>query len=387
MLTMTPKRPGRRRDPQPRPRRSARRLWCIPPAIVTDPDEPLEGMKILAEFPGDTGHMLWQGLREVTLWASMEPGERRGFLAEKRERRLATLAEVRLDPSLAASLTGLAAVIRDEDPDPALLSLLCTGVSEWAIDQSAPATALAYAQAGALAHPESAAPALRVAQLALAAGQSTRGETWLRRAVGLARREKRWDVYAGAYVELGTLYRTSGRDRRRAERYLLLAARAARRNRLPELVGYARHGLLLLRLDAGDLAEAARHAAAAARAYGRRHPVLPRLRRDYAHLLVRQGDHPRAVRILRELLPLCAEPEERMQLHALHARAAAESGDVDGYRESWLAAWTLVERHRSDGGVPAALLELARASAAMRDVERVQMIARHRAAARERAAR
>lgn len=361
---------------QPRRERRSARQWCIPPAITADPRETLEGTTILAELPGDEGHVLWVGLREVTLWAAMDPESRGGYLADRLETRLAEIAEAKLDPRLGSSLTALTSVLRGIDPEPQLLSLICANVSDWAADHGAPATALHFAQAGALADPLSADPALRVGRLALAGGQHARAETWLRRAVGLARREHTWKVYALAYVELAELYRTAYGSPARAERYYTIAYRAARRKGLRPVLGAARHGLFLLRLAAGDLDAAARLAQAAGRAYGRGHPALPRLRRETAELALRQGDPARAVHLLRDLLPTCADPTGRMHLHALLARAAAEAGEVELYREHWLRAWEPLHEHRGSAAAAPAMLELARASAHLRDAERVRMVAR-----------
>ena len=46
--------------PRPRGRRrNASRRWCIPPAILREPDETLEASQILEEFKGDLGLLLW----------------------------------------------------------------------------------------------------------------------------------------------------------------------------------------------------------------------------------------------------------------------------------------------------------------------------------------
>lgn len=368
--------PERTFAPPRRARRSVPRQWCVPPAITTDSRETIEGTTILAEHGPSAGHLLWIALREVTLWAQLQPDSRAGFLADRLDARLAAIAEGGLDRTLGPVLTALTTVVRSGAPDPHLVALLCANVSDWAHERDARATALHFAQAAALAHPEAPAPALRVGTLALGAGQDARAETWLRRAVGLARRAGRWDVYAGAYLELGTLYRTRLRDPARAERYYVLAARAARRKGNGELVGSARHGLFLLRLDAGELDEAARLANAAGRAYGRGHPALPRLRRDLAMLWMRQGDHARGLRVLREILPTRTHPAEQLNLCALIARAAAEGGALEVYREHWLTAWNLMDDPRTAEAAAGAMLELARASAVMRDADRVRMIAR-----------
>jgi hypothetical protein len=82
--TSTPRARGRRRD--------ASRRWCIPPAILREPEETLEGSLILVEFEGDLGLLLWNSLRDVTLWAAVPPERREGlFKPEAAQKRLELL--------------------------------------------------------------------------------------------------------------------------------------------------------------------------------------------------------------------------------------------------------------------------------------------------------
>jgi tetratricopeptide (TPR) repeat protein len=372
---MNEKRSRKSPDPKGRKRGKPRR-WCIPPAIMTDPDEPLEGLKILAEFPGDTGQVLWQTLREVTLWAALEPKRRRGYLQDSMERRVELMGGAHLDPTVELPLTTLAITLRGRDPAaPDLLALLCLQVADWADARGAARTALHFAQAAALAHPEAPAAPLRVGLLALRTDQITRAETWLRRSIGVARRVRDWGAYAAAYAELGNLYRTHRENPVLAEAYLLKALRAARRNRLREIAGRAHHGLFLQKLDAGALDAAERHAGRALRLYRGSHPSLPALHRAMAVLRVRKGEYDRAAATLRRLIPTRTDAE-RAYLFALFARAAAGIGERRTYEESWTAAWTLLEGGRAKEEAPAALVELARAAALMRDVPRAEQAAR-----------
>ncbi|HEX2080334.1 MAG TPA: hypothetical protein VHG08_21715, partial [Longimicrobium sp.] len=93
-------------------RRNASRRWCIPPAILREPDETLEASQILEELKGDLGLLLWNSLRDVTLWASVEPERREGlFTPDAAEKRLRDLRSCGVDPTLEVSLTTLAAVV------------------------------------------------------------------------------------------------------------------------------------------------------------------------------------------------------------------------------------------------------------------------------------
>jgi hypothetical protein len=56
------------------------RRWCIPPAILREPDETLEGTGILEEMRGEAGLLLWHSLRDVTLWSEVAPEDRSALL-------------------------------------------------------------------------------------------------------------------------------------------------------------------------------------------------------------------------------------------------------------------------------------------------------------------
>jgi tetratricopeptide (TPR) repeat protein len=359
-------------------RRNATRRWCIPPAILHEPHEMLEASHLLEEVPGEVGVLLWQSLRDVTLWASV-PAARRGglFAPEAAHQRLTQLLGSGAEPALEVSLTTLAALVGNPASASAeIVSLVCLQVSRWAEGRGAFNTAIGYAQAGALASPHEAEAALSVGCLALRWKRWTRAETWLRRTIGLARRSRDWSAYANAYVELGTLYARRG-EAAASQRYYVQAVRAARRHGLIAVRGAALHGLLLLSVEAGELEEAERLARAAMRAYGRGHPRLPELVHDVAYLWVCRDQNARAVAMLQKLLPARVDPEERAFTLSVLARAAAGLGDVELYREAWSDAWSLVNRHpgREDRHARA-LLELARAATRLRDWPRVEQATR-----------
>ena len=333
-------------------------------------------MSILAEIPNDAGYVLWMGVREATLWASMEPGERHGFLADRVEQRIRMIQDSGMDSQVAAALIALTSTLRGGEADPEVLSRLCGSVAEWARQRGHGGTALNFAQAAALVDPASAWAAVEVAKRATELGQTARAETWLRRTIAVARRAGDWEPYTVAYLELGTMYRTHHQDPAQAERYFVRALRAARRKGFRELLGAARHGLFLLKVDAGELEEAAQLAGRAARAYGRGHPARHELARELAALSMRRGDHAAAAESLRALLPGARDRAERLRLEAMLARATAASGDLESYRASWMSAWELLYDLPAAGSAGPAMLELAAASALVGDVDRVQMIAR-----------
>lgn len=358
-------------------RRNISRRWCIPPAILREPDETLEASQILEEFKGDLGLLLWNSLRDVTLWSSIDPERREGlFTAEAAQKRLAQLQSSGVEPGLEVSLTTLAALVGSPGTASGeIVSLVCLEVSRWAQEHGAFGTALAFAQAAALASPEEAGPAHTVGSLALRWGRGARAETWLRRCIGLARRGKDWASYAQAYVDLGSLY--ARRDLPGpARRYFTQAMRAGRRHGMLTIRGSALHGLFLLAMEAGDLDDAERYARGAMRAFGRGHVRLPALLHDIAFLWITRENYVRAIPTLQKLLVSRTGPADRALTLALLARGGAGSGDRRLYEEAWSGAWSLINRPGAREDHARTLLELARAAARLRDWIRMEQAIR-----------
>jgi hypothetical protein len=340
---------GKRTGSTPRQRRGGRtrrndldRRWCLPPAILREPDETLEGSHIFDEVPGDTGLRLWTALRDVTLWAGVAPEKRLGLFRDGTAvRRLTMLGEAGLEPGLEVPLGTLAAVVSDPDGiSDEVVCLMCLRVSAWAEARQRPGTALVFAQAGALASPEAAGAAYTAGRLALAWGRLARAETWLRRTSGLARRTEEWGAYAEAYADLGTLYALRGAPEV-ARRHFLKAFRAARRHGLLHERARALHGLFRLARDAGAVEEAERLARAALRGYDCERRGLGELQLEVATLHMARGRLARAAALLEKALQRVAAPEERLPALAMLARAAAGTGDGRRYEEAWNAAWTI----------------------------------------------
>jgi tetratricopeptide (TPR) repeat protein len=359
-------------------RRNASRRWCVPPALLHEPGELLDGAGVLDELPTAVGLVLWQSLRDVTLWASLPDEARPALFTPQAARvRLTELLASGAEPALEVSLTTLAALVGSpETANPEIVSLVCIQVSRWAEERGAFAAAMGYAQAAAEVLPLDASPALAAGTLALRWRRSARAETWLRRAIGLARRRRQWEPYAQAYVELGGLYARRGQAVL-AQRFFVQGLRASRRHGLIAVRGSSLHGLLMLAVEAGALDEAERYARGAMRAYGRGHPRLPELVHDVAYLWVRREGYARAIPMLQKLLPARVEPVERALTLAILARAAAGAGDTRLYQESWMDAWTVINRRPEEAGKHGrALLEMARGSVVARDWNHVEQAVR-----------
>jgi tetratricopeptide (TPR) repeat protein len=384
-----PKRPAAARPPTPPLRRSgpaarrgramrqeADRRWRIPPAILSETDETLEGSHILYELETEAGLQLWRVLRDVTLWATTDPEAREQlFNPGTAERRLTQLTQAALEPALEVPLITLASIPHDPvGTPPEVITLMCLRIAGWAEGRKAYGTAVAFAQAGALASPEDAAASYAVGRIALAWGRLPRAESWLRRTFGLARRTPDWQAYSCAYVDLGTLH--AMRDSPSvARRHFIKGLRAARRHGLLHERARGLHGLFRLAMDAGQMEEAERLARAALRGYTRTHRETVPLLQDVARLHVARGRYPRAVSTLQKLLGIATDRPERGPALALLARAAALTGDARLYEDTWSEGWTLAQEDAPEAQV-GALLDLARAAEARTDWLRVDQVLR-----------
>ncbi|HEX2078520.1 MAG TPA: hypothetical protein VHG08_12450, partial [Longimicrobium sp.] len=343
---------------------------------MREPGELLEGAHVLEEFPCEVALALWAALRDVMLWADT-PRERRPhlFSAGAEARRRGYVAELRLDPAVELPLGTLASVVSHErQTSDEEVSHACLQLAGWAGAQNAMGTAVSFAQAAALVLPEAPAPGLMVGRLALAWGRLPRAETWLRRTVGLARRARDWLTYGSAYVSLGEIQLRSNRLHAAARLYRQ-AARVSRRHRVRLVRAQAMHGLVRASMEMGELEQAVQYARLARLAYGRSNPRLPELEFDMARLMMRRGEHERAIPVLQRQIDMMADPDRRLACGAMLARAAAEVGDRPLYERSWSAAWALLDGRRSPAAADA-LVHLGRAAVRTTDWLRVQQVVR-----------
>jgi tetratricopeptide (TPR) repeat protein len=292
-----------------------------------DPGERLEGERILVESPDDFGLLLWRTVRDVALWANTPPDARSNLFADgSADLRVIRLAETNVPPAVGAAVSTInGLLVLGTRADASLLAICCLEIACWAVGAGLGYTAVACAQAAAMASPPSAEAALRTGTLAFAVGQDKRAETWLRRAVAVARREKDRVAYSTALVELGVLYEGRG-DWAGGERFYRLAYKAARRYAegwSPRV--QAAHGLFRLARMRGDKPTAARFAFRAQRAYRPDTNGGPELLLALGQFWRDVGEFGRAHAALRRLEPYAHQlsPSRQLLAAAVTARTHA----------------------------------------------------------------
>jgi hypothetical protein len=340
------------------------RTWRVPPALVRNPIEPesLEGERILAEYPNESGLLLWLCYRDVRLWAGTPPELRRELFHRAGSKQRRELVEgARLDAETLRALRTLQAALGMSRDDGSMASAALS-VAAAADRAHAAATAMAYTQLAAAAAPTAAGPALAVGRLASRLGHTAMADTWLRRALGLSRRSGEWAVYGGALTELGRIRERLGRLREAHTEYRK-ALRLARRYALSETHGRALSGLLRVALRETDQLAAERYARSALRFHGREHPDRGSVLLDVAEVELRRSGHARAVMLLREALPLRTDTQDQVRALTMLVRAAGGAGDRAAVEEAWHRALALIDAFGACADGVHLLLALARAGA------------------------
>lgn len=345
------------------------RTWRVPPAILRGPGETIDRIGILDEHDPDAALLLWRTARDVELWAATPPPARAALFtpgaAPQRERRIADAA---LDGPVAEDVRAIARILADPGSAArAEAAERCLAVAHWARATGRPQTALAFAQAGALAAPEMGAAALVTGLCAAEMGQGERGHTWLLRAVAVSRRGRQAEAYTGAHLALGHHFARQG-SAGAARRSYLRALRGARRWALPAERAGAAYGLFRLALADGDAEAASEHGKAAMVAARRLPPELTPFGTELAAFWIAVRRPLRALRTLARLEPALTTAEERLGAAVLRVRAALDVRDAEQARRGWTHAWRIVQEEAvADAAAVRALLALARAAARLGD--------------------
>ncbi len=341
-----------------RPTRRRGRPSPPPPGLLFATGETLPGAEILSELREPAGVALWQAAHDVDLWSRAAPdGRGRIFATGALERRLGALERAAPHPEVEPLLARLAALLLGDPASaaPKEVAAACLGVAAWAGRRGATATALTFAQAAAMATPEEAHPALEAGLLALALsltperkekarGDEARAESWLRRALVLARRERSNLAYARANVALGGIYARREQPLV-ARRFYLFALRRARRSGLREEKAAGLHGLFDLARGGGIPEDAETQARGAMRVYGAAHPRAPELWRGWVRWRLARDPEAEIVGPGDERLPFHGPAAARARLLAVLAREAAEAGAAEQFQRAWSRAWDLLGRN------------------------------------------
>jgi tetratricopeptide (TPR) repeat protein len=254
------------------------------------------------------------------------------------------------------------------------VALACQQISQWAEVNGSLATALAFAQAAALACPGDAATGFKVGRLAWRHGEQARAETWFRRTIALARQSGDWASYALAFIGLGTLYRQRG-NLPAARKFFVRSWRAASRHSLHNIAGNASHDLHVVATAAGRSAEAMKYARRAFEHYGQGNPRVPNLAHDVAYFWMTEGAFERALAVFQACLPTLSEPAERIATLSNVARAAGGVRDRDVFQEAWMQVWTAFDKGTGPFISAEALLELAHGAVSLGDWDRAELAA------------
>ncbi|MBV9772765.1 MAG: tetratricopeptide repeat protein, partial [Gemmatimonadetes bacterium] len=352
------------------------RPQAAPPAL-TGLGQAFEGHGLLEERSGEGTLLLWQSLRDVLLWASTPADQRNElFVPGSESHRAEALDRAKMDRKLKIPLLTIAQVLEEgAEISAADLASACRKVSRWADEQGLPRMAIWYAQAAAATMPVDAEPAYTVGLLCRRNAEYERAETWFRRAMVLARRSGDNQSYALAWIGIGNLYIRRG-DFLSARKALKRALRRARKGGLRRPKAMALHDLFTIAVELIEIADAEALARQTYRAYGPRHPRLPVLAHDVASFWLLQGYYRRALVVYEAILELITHPAERLLILSTIARAAAGARRRDIFTNVWVESWEIIDRKPDAERICSALLNLAYASATLRDWERSEIAAR-----------
>lgn len=354
------------------PTRRSRPSYLAAPPLLSE-SEPFEGAALLREHPGALGAVLWKSLRDLSAWTDATPEERASlFPAAAADARAAEVAGAAAEPELWGPLLVVERLLaQPAQVDYRRLVHACRAVARWGERRGFSAVQLAFAQAAARLAPEHPQLAYAVGRLARDQGEYARAESWLRRAIRLARATD-WHTYALAYLSLGTLYQQLG-NLPAARAVTLRGYRTSVRRRVRALQGVALHNLFTIATEMLDFERAQQYALAASRRYGAAHPRFHLLVHDVGCFWMFHGRFDRAADIFELVLPRHADPADRVLTLGTLARAAAGAGRRALYLASAAEAETLL---RLDLGAPERAaqvwLDLTRAAASVGEYARAE---------------
>lgn len=311
---------------------------------LTIPGGDLAGADVVRELPPEVALPVWQTLRSVLLWAGEEPAMRGDLFEpcamEDWERQL---LEDDWEPDVRCPLAVLVGEMgRLAEASPETMARTCLCVTDWALEHGYVATALAYAEAAALAWPQHPRYSWTAGRLIRAYGNQREAEMWLKRAERAAASLGDWDAQALASNSLGNVYYELG-NYPRAQKTLRDALRVARRHRLRNREGEILHDLFVVLTWSGELEAAEQLARETYEIYQSGHHRLPALVHDVAVLWMMRGHFARALFVLQELPPFISAPGERARVLSMLARAAAACSKEGLFLDAWAQATEIFE--------------------------------------------
>jgi tetratricopeptide (TPR) repeat protein len=361
-----------------RPRRSNRPRAADFTTPLTIPGGAVGGADVVRELAPEVALPVWQTLRSVLMWAGEEPALR-GDLFEPcaMEDWEAELLQDSWEPDVRCPLAVLVGELaKPVDASAETIARACLCVTDWALERGHTATALAFAEAAALAWPQQPRYSWITGRLLRAEGRLREAEQWFKRSERAAVASQDYEGRTMALQSLGNLLQAQG-NYRAAGKKQLDALRLTKRHRLADREGEILHDLLVVSHALRDLAQAEAYGRAALEAYRPGHPRLPTLAHDVAWIWIDRGYFARALSVLRVLPPLFAAPHERVMALGSAARAAGACGDQDLFTSYHDEVWEHVHASPSGQGVASALFEVANGALDLGDWDKAANALRH----------
>lgn len=333
--------------------------------LVTESHQGLDAAFVLRELEGKLALVLWQLLRDLHLWTTSPPSERSALFAVRPSTRKRLLAGNDVPGKIVQAVRTIASLPGAPDVHEIhAVQVACGSIAEWASEQGAARTAVAFARAGALAATASGAAAANAGFMALQWQDLPRAEVWLRRAAKLSRHTDKI-TFALARSTLGTLYAEQG-DLARARSAYIQAVRATKGNPdALEIRAQAAVGLFHNATARGAHREAERAARVALRAFGSRYPEIARVGRHLARSWIERGQHRKALRLLRRVRAFRVPRADRVETHTLIVRAAAACAARQTLERAWQDATRLLAKEPAGAEVVGMMVALATAGGGM----------------------
>ncbi len=316
-------------------------------------------LESVAAAGGSLWLVLWQAVRDVWLWADVMPEDRGELFAPPDENDAEGLLRVGEEaPALTDALETFHRLrVSPQAVEGREIVPACRQVYEWAEARSMVELAAFFADAAAIADPESPYQANQAARLCRRGALERRAAVWYERGFRLAVRDQNREEIVSALLGYGALLYGLGLHHKAKPLFEKVATKATRTGRR-RIAAEAYHDLLLLCAELGELEQATSHARQANDLYPRKypHPRVPYFVHDFSFLLIRRLYYSAALSLLRKLPAYFPRPEEQVLVWGTLARAAAGAGQVESFRQGEQKVLELVDSYREYGGAALVLI-------------------------------